>query len=130
MAFKCPGCAVNVLEITQSIELMPDASNDELTLQTVQCGRCGFHGAAVYGESRHGALDSESSFHLGRELSDAAWEALLTEISGCLSPRNIRCTCPLHARLSGAAQYQFWNALRQDGAGLKQEFEMRYVPDR
>jgi hypothetical protein len=130
MAFTCPGCATDALEITRSIELMPDASNDELTLQTVQCSRCGFHGAALYEESRHGALDSESSRHHGQELSEAAWEALLATISGCPSLRNIHCTCALHARLSGATRYQIWNALRQDDAGLKAEFEIRYVPDR
>jgi hypothetical protein len=129
MTFKCPACAVNTLIITRSIDLPPDAHNDELTLQIVQCGSCQFHGAAVYEESRRGPLDSESWRHHGYQLSDADWEALVAAINRCPAPRNEGCACATHVSLCKVDDRHNWDGLRQNGIELKNDFKMQYVPE-
>ena len=82
MAFQCPSCGGPKLEITFSLELPPSGDDDEITLQTLKCAACDFRGVAVYRESRHGSLDSESWQHDGYPIGDAEleglYEALLT----------------------------------------------------
>lgn len=65
MSFLCPACAGKTLVIEESLDLGADDTYDERALQVVSCGDCGFRGAAMYGESRRGALDSESADHTG-----------------------------------------------------------------
>lgn len=99
MSFVCPECARPELEITLSIELPPDARSDEITLQTVECSRCGFQGAAVYEESRRGALDSESWHHQGHRLEKEPLRALVEAIRACPDRRNRGCRCASHRGL-------------------------------
>jgi C4-type Zn-finger protein len=47
MSLICPACGSAELAITLSLELPPDAYDDEITLQVVECAGCGFHGLAV-----------------------------------------------------------------------------------
>ncbi len=72
----CPDCQANPLKITQSLELPSDIRNDEITLQIVHCDECGFHGLAVYQESRRGALDSESWEHEGYRVSEEDFQTV------------------------------------------------------
>ena len=61
MAFTCPACTMAAsLVVSHSIELDPDLrdGSDELTLQAVACGQCGFRAAAVYEASRRGGGES------------------------------------------------------------------------
>lgn len=54
MSFICPGCHAPKLAITEAVEIGPDDSSDENTLQLVACSGCAFLGAAEYRESRRG----------------------------------------------------------------------------
>lgn len=99
MAFVCPECAAQALEIALVMELPPDSRSDEIALQTVRCSSCGFQGAAVYEESRRGALDSESWFHEGHRLGNEPLRALAEAIRACPSPRDTSCQCASHRTL-------------------------------
>jgi hypothetical protein len=76
-----------------------------LTLQLVVCSRCDFHGAAVYKESRRGALDSEIWDHAGYHLDRLEWRRLRALINRCRSPGQASCTCESH-RLLGRVDPQ------------------------
>lgn len=65
MSFRCPECGNTTLLIEESLDLGSDDRFDERALQMISCGSCGFTGAALYGESRRGPLDSESVDHAG-----------------------------------------------------------------
>jgi hypothetical protein len=100
MAFACPECmAHRSLRITARIELPPDSRSDEITLQIIKCARCGFAGAAVYEESRRGALDSESFDHRGYCVGQAELSVLRQTIRQCRQPGNRRCDCAAHHAL-------------------------------
>jgi hypothetical protein len=98
--FMCPACASAHLQIQSSIELPPSGADDEIAVQTVECGACRFAGIAVYRESRHGALDSESWNHTGFELEPGDLEKLLTTILSCSTPQDRRCRCEAHKELA------------------------------
>jgi hypothetical protein len=70
MAFKCSSCGDPRLEISFSLELPPQGDDDEVTVQTLKCAGCGFYGVAVYRESRHGTLGSESWSYDGYPIED------------------------------------------------------------
>jgi hypothetical protein len=121
MSFVCPVCDQSSLSITFSVELLPSGDDDEVTLQTVKCAECTFRGLAVYRESRHGSLDSESWQHDGYVISDEAMERLLETMLLCPSPKNRRCACEAHASLGK----QDWSAPAASGIEVTQRFEMR-----
>ena len=127
MPFACPKCdQQKSLEIVQSIELPPDSRSDEITLQVVECGRCGFMAAAVYEESRRGALESECCDHTGYTLSGEAIDALKAAIAACPRPRDENCGCFTHQRLGGQDQTGRWIGPGWVTSGT---FEMVYAPD-
>ena len=114
MPFLCPECAQPTLEIASSLELPPDAWWDEITLQLVRCARCGFRGAAVYEESRRGALDSEAVNHYGCRLSEDAFPSFETAMAACPDPRNLSCRCATHMEWSGTDEAGFWRNPLED----------------
>lgn len=124
MSFVCPGCDRNSLAISFFLELPPSADDDEIAVQVLKCGDCGFRGLAVYRESRHGSLDSESWQHDGYVLSDEAMERLMEAMLKCPTPADRRCACDTHASLG---KYD-WSAVAQSGIEVIRQFEMRLAP--
>ena len=108
MPFLCPECAQPALEIEASLELPPDAWWDEITLQLVRCARCTFKGAAVYQESRRGALDSEAVDHWGCRLREDAFAAFESAMKVCPDPRSLDCPCAAHLEWSRTDDAGFW----------------------
>ncbi|HEX6913124.1 MAG TPA: hypothetical protein VF142_22125 [Longimicrobium sp.] len=96
MSFICPDCSGRRLRIAASLELQPDRWWDEITLQVVECPDCGVRGAAVYEESRRGALDSEAWNHLGHRLPEPLLRTLIADIAACPEPRKSHCDCAAH----------------------------------
>lgn len=123
MAFKCPACDAPKLEISFTLELPPQGDDDEITLQTLKCAGCGFHGVAVYRESRHGSLDSESWSHNGYPIEDKALERLNEALLLCPNHRDKRCPCPTHVAF---AQKNWVNPVHL-GIDTERRFEMRLV---
>jgi hypothetical protein len=124
MAFYCPVCSGESLNISFSLELPPSDYDDEITVQMVECIACSFTGLAVYCESRRGSMERPSWRHRGYQIEREALASLSHRFSQCPSPGNPRCGCPTHAYLS---QYD-WAALASNFA-VKKEFEMRLVPN-
>ena len=124
MSFRCPQCLTrNTLEITLSIELLPDRQSDEISLQVISCSACDFRGLAVYSESRHGRLDSESWNHIGYWVSRDAVESVSTAIRSCPDPFNSHCLCPAHTGLGEQDVYGKWRGLLEMERG--HTFSMR-----
>lgn len=122
MPFMCPECgAAGSLEITSSIELPPDAWSDEITLQIVECFRCGFRGAAAYEESRRGSLDSEAWRHRGHRMRSEALAALAEAIAACPEPRRSGCPCASHQSLGRTDDSGQWIGI----IGSEGSFPMR-----
>jgi hypothetical protein len=124
MSFRCPQCLTrHSLEITLSIELLPDRRSDEISLQVVSCSACAFRGLAVYEESRHGRSDSESWGHVGYWVSPDAVESVSAAIRSCPFPMNPRCTCAAHTSLGEQDVYGKWRGLLEMERG--HTFKMR-----
>ena len=113
MSFQCPECERYSLRITHSLELAPDSKWDEITLQHVSCSHCRFEGAAVYYESRRGALDSEIWHHTGYRLGKADLKKLKAALRACPARRDPHCQCPTHLMLGMVNEYMAWDGLRQ-----------------
>jgi hypothetical protein len=111
------------MEIPFAFELPPSADDDEVTLQTLKCPDCAFRGAAVYRESRHGRLDSESWDHEGYSMSPEAFERLDQALTLCPSPSNRRCRCATHLVFAD----QNWNNPAQLGIDPSRRFSMRWT---
>lgn len=124
MTFVCPDCEARALEIGDSLELPPDADDDEITLQTVVCAQCGLQAVAVYRESRRGALDSEAWRHEGYRVAEKDFRDIRASIRRCPAPRDNRCPCPTHTRL-GLRSGTRWDGLRLSGIDVHGVFEMR-----
>jgi hypothetical protein len=126
MAFACPECCDPAsLRITSSIELPPDSRSDEITLQIVECARCGFRAAAVYEESRRGSLDSEAGDHFGYRVASEILESLVTQINACPGPGNRGCPCESHRRLGTTDDSGRWRGF----VDTADAFPMRYTKD-
>ena len=114
MAFRCPDCRALSLDITGCLDFPGDASSDEISLQRIRCGSCGFAGVAVYEESRRGSMDSESWHHQGHRLVPGALDVVTAAIDGCPTPRDERCACGSHqmlGRLDPAGRWQGLDAM-------------------
>jgi hypothetical protein len=112
MAFTCPRCQRHGgLEIKHRLELPRDARSDEITLQVVRCGQCGFEGLAVYEESRRGALDGESWSHTGYEADKEGIRAFKRAVRSCPKRGDPRCTCAAHERYGQRNAYGRWTGL-------------------
>ncbi|HJN16712.1 MAG TPA: hypothetical protein QGH10_14500 [Armatimonadota bacterium] len=101
MAFICPDCGTDQLEIESGIELPSDARSDDIWLQIVGCEGCGLRGVVAYEESRRGALNSESWSHEGHRADEALLQQIGELISCCPNPHDARCPCDSHAFLAG-----------------------------
>ena len=118
MPFRCPKCSSpGSLGIIVTIELPPDASWDEITLQVIRCKTCHFSGVAVYRESRRGALKEEIIHHMGYSMQDKDLKVLERMIRNCPKPSNWRCDCPVHRKLGSKDDQGRWNGLSGMGAG-------------
>ena len=97
---------------------------DEEDVQVIACGACPFRGAATLAISRRGALDSESSDHIGYWLA-APWLAVLErQIAACPDPRSERCACASHAHLGRHGAGGDWRGL--DDLPLGERFVVRW----
>jgi hypothetical protein len=109
MAFTCPDCRISgALAISNAITLPPDSRSDDILLQIVRCGRCGFRGAAIYEESRRGGFDSESWDHRGYRLEAEELAELNRLIKACSSKKNKNCSCSTHRALGKKNEYGRW----------------------
>ena len=125
MPFLCPACSTpRSLAITSRLELPPDSRSDEITLQVVECARCGFAGLAIYEESRRGSLSDESFDHYGHHIHAADLDTLRTAIAVCPKPRDRRCRCAAHRRLGRKNEFGRWNGLAD--VRLGDAFRMRF----
>lgn len=120
MPFICPDCSGRCLRIASSLEMPPDRWWDEITLQVIECPECGFRGAAVYEESRRGALDSEAWNHRGHRLAAAPLQALIDDVAACPEPGNSDCRCAGHQKWGRTDETGQWLGLpeREDGFPL------------
>ena len=114
MTFLCPECGKPGLIITSRIELRSDAKWDEIALQLVRCGECGFEGIATYQENRWGSLDSEIVHHYGYRVAPQLWDHLEKTIATCPDPSSDRCTCLGCEELNVTDQAGAWNWLRDE----------------
>ena len=112
MPLVCPECSSASLTVAASIELPPDSRSDEITLQIVRCSECRFSAAAVYQESRRGALDSESVDHAGYRMPARELRALRRLMRSCPEPRNAYCDCEAHRRLGVLDAAGRWIGMR------------------
>ncbi len=123
MPFQCPECSLHTLKIIHKLELPPDSRFDEITLQVVECSRCGFGGIAVYEESRRGALDDDSFDHTGYRVGGDDLRALREAMRTCPRPADHRCTCSAHREFGARAESGRWNGL--SGVRRGSAFAMR-----
>jgi hypothetical protein len=123
MAFICPACAAPALEIGATLELPYDDLWDEITLQTVTCARCGLRALAVYRESRHGALDSESVWHTGYRVGAADYDSVALALARCPRPADDACGCAAHRHFGGQRAGR-WAGLAAAGLAVEAEFEL------
>jgi hypothetical protein len=79
-----------------------------VALQLVTCTQCGFSGAAVYEESRRGALDSEAWNHRGYRLSEHGLRTLREAMLACPAPRDSGCECATHRTLAARDEAGGW----------------------
>ncbi len=123
MPFICPLCfSSGSLNIQKSMQLAPDNRSDDIMLQLVKCSQCGFSGAAVYEESRWGALQTESWEHTGYELEPGDLEWIGTTIDSCPSPSDPACRCSSHQALGRHDGHGRWLGLERFHA--KRTFHM------
>lgn len=125
MAFQCPNCQKAELNITFNLEIPSDAHNDEITLQVIRCGACGFAGLANYEESRRGRFDSESWHHWGYFVTAEEVQRIERAIANCPSPGNAQCKCATHKKLSKQDADGDWKF----PAKTEKLFVMRRAPD-
>jgi hypothetical protein len=110
----CGRCKThNALKIVQTLVLPPDSRSDDIILQVVKCGQCGFKGLAVYEESRRGALDSESWSHTAYRVASQDLKSVAAAIRACPSPRDPRCQCDTHQQLGSRDRGGRWNGLQK-----------------
>lgn len=97
-AFLCPRCHVPRLRIDAVLELGPDDTSDERSLQLVVCNGCGLRGVAAYEASRRGA--DERVHHDVYMPADP--ERFASAVAQCASPRDAGCSCEAHVAIREA----------------------------
>ena len=107
----CPACQAPALIVAQTLELPGDATWDEITLQTLHCAQCGWHGLGTYTESRRGALDSECWEHWAYEIPRTNQEGLEALIDRCPRPMDKDCLCLTHLALGQTDLRGYWQGL-------------------
>ena len=108
------------MEIGATMRFPGDAASDEIALQSIACG-CGFHGIAVYEESRRGALDDDSFHHTGYRLDPGVSEEIATRVAACRGDE--RCACEAHRKFGRTDEFGRWAGL--DGLAILSSFPMR-----
>jgi len=111
MPFWCPKCSSYSIEITDTLQFAPDNRSDEICLQGLHCGRCGFSALGVYEESRRGRLDAASWEHTGYRLAGDELAVILTAVRTCPTPNDPLCHCAAHLLL-GRKSFGRWVGLR------------------
>jgi len=112
MAFRCPQCnTCNSLQIELAIDLPPDRTSEELSLQVVSCGACGFRSLAVCDVGRGDCPESESWKHIGYWVRPDAVESVSMAIRSCPEPRNPRRPCVAHTSLGKKDLRGEWSGL-------------------
>jgi hypothetical protein len=122
MAYHCPNCDFDSLDVDFALELPANNTDDETSLETIRCSACKFSGIAVYRENRWGALGDEKWDHRGYELSDESLESLTKSIAQCPAPGDRHCPCAVHSDLGGR---ESWTNPALNGLEVKREFAMR-----
>jgi hypothetical protein len=111
MSFECPECTrVGSLGIVASIDLPSDVRSDEIVLQVLKCGACGFRGMAIYEESRRGALDIDTWEHTGYRVSELQVDSVHEAILLCPDPAQPSCRCEAHRMLGPVDDLGRWQA--------------------
>jgi hypothetical protein len=112
MSFVCPNCLESgSLEITQALQLPPDACSGDLMLQVVECTQCHFAGLAVYSEERHSALDTIDWKHIGYRVAEPDLAAVRHLMRNCPRPDNPDCQCSTHLYFSRQDRRGCWQGL-------------------
>ena len=119
----CPRCEKPALKLYASIELSPDASSDEITLQVLECEKCSANGLGVYEESRRGA--SEVWFHSYYGCDRIFASEIANRIRMCPTPRLSGCDCATHRVLGAQSSGGVWLRLTNVGEGLTAGSAMR-----
>jgi hypothetical protein len=124
VAFQCPQCKTrDSLAISLAMQFPADSRSDDITFQLVDCSHCGFHGLAVYEESRRGAWDSESWQHTGYWIAPADLETVSAALKGCVQPWDTACRCPAHTEFGRHDSNGRWQGLQ--GLAIQGKFNMR-----
>ena len=108
LVFVCPRCLGVTLQITSSIELLPDSRSDEISVQILKCSKCKFVGLGVYEESRRGGFDSESVYHRGYYMDTSALVSIEEMIKQCSKPKKSGCRCRIHRSLGRVNEFGRW----------------------
>ena len=114
MSFRCPDCGKGDLKIVSRIELRRDSKWDEIALQMLRCGSCGFEGIATYQENRWGSLDSEIVHHYGYRATAAVRMRIRDLIEACPDAGNDKCACPSCEELNATNANGVWNWLERE----------------
>jgi hypothetical protein len=124
MGLICPACSLDSLTITSKIELPPNERSDEVTLQLIECKKCGFQGVAVYEESRRGKIDSDTFSHRGYTVSSELLNKIKEMINHCPDQNNARCRCKTHRHFIDLYRAGNWDWLEEHRKN--KSFEIRY----
>ena len=124
MGLICPACSLDSLKITSKIELPPNERSDEVTLQLIECNKCGFQGVAVYKESRRGKIDSATFSHRGYTASSEFLNKVRKMIDQCPDPNNAKCRCKTHRHFNDLYRAGNWEWLEEQSK--HKSFEIRY----
>ncbi len=109
--YLCPICNTPQLVIEQSLELPPDCTWDEITLQVVACQTCHFRTLAVYQESRRGRLHEEHVSHHGYFVAPKTVQDVSAMMNYCPRPDDARCRCTVHDTLGRHDANDCWPEL-------------------
>jgi len=124
MGIICPACSRNSLTITSKIELPPNERSDEVTLQLIECNKCGFQGIAVYEESRRGKINSDTFSHRGYKVSSELLNKLKEIVDQCPDPNNSKCRCKAHRYFINLYRAGKWGWLEEQSK--HKPFEITY----
>ena len=110
-AFRCPQCSECTLKITAHLEIPPERDWDEITLQVVDCSRCGLGAVAVYHESRRGSFETENWQHNGYRIDPHDVDRLMEILSHCPRPHDSSCLCSAHLEFGMTNKKLQWEGI-------------------